>query len=88
MLRIRNNLIDGNTVGAVIFSQIGTEDYDFYDHQGNIMFTLDLEDAEFEVVAAYLGEEVFDDAAPTGVFSHEAVADDTPTGVFSRQAAA
>ena len=76
MLRIRNNLIDGNTVGAVIFDRYSNskEDYDFYDRQGNIMFTLDLEEAEFEVVAAYLGEEVIDDDKPTGVFSLEAAA--------------
>lgn len=74
MLRIRNNLIDGNIVGAVIFGQVGTETYDFYDLSGTLMFSLDLEEAEFEIVAAYLGEEVIEEDRPTGVFSREAAA--------------
>lgn len=72
MLRIRNNLIDLSIVSHVIDDELGG--YDFYGFDGVIQFTLDLNEAEFEVVAAYLGEEVVDEDKPTGFFSREAAA--------------
>lgn len=73
MLRIRNNLISEFSVGNVIDDGLGG--YDFYNHNGDLMFTLDLDEKEFEVLAAFLGEEVQDDdeERPTGVWPKEAL---------------
>ena len=73
MLRIRNNLISDFNIANVIFDDL-MNNYDFYGHDGQVMFSLELSDAEFEVVAAYLGEEVVDEDKPTGFFSLEAAA--------------
>lgn len=73
MLRIRNNLISEFSVGNVISDDLGG--YDFYSPSGDLMFTLDLNDEEFEVLAAFLGEEVQDDdeERPTGIWPKEAL---------------
>ena len=73
MLRIRKNLIGEYSVSNVIYDDsVGL--YDFYGHEGQVLFSLDLSDEEFEVVAAFLGEEITDDEErPTGVWPKEAL---------------
>ena len=73
MLRIRNNLIGEFSISNVIYDDTLGE-YDFYGHDGLVLFSLELNDEEFEAVAAYLGEEIIDEDKPTGVFSLEAAA--------------